>query len=154
VAGDLPNALKKAGVEGVVDDLIFKDLGKFTIALANCRKVSTAVLRQAILTGARAIICQGAEENKVEIYKQVPIVFAEGNLVDSTSFSSNTTSLAVGVVSKASKLEVYLLPMGVKAGAIKLLIGTESDKVLKEMANNSSVPKDIKIMIQKGIINF
>jgi hypothetical protein len=44
--------------------------------------------------------------------------------------------------------------MGVKAGAIKLLIGTESDKVLKEMANNSSVPKDIKIMIQKGIINF
>jgi hypothetical protein len=154
VAGDLPNALKKAGVEGVVDDLIFKDLGKFTIALANCRKVSTAVLRQAILTGARAIICQGAEENKVEIYKQVPIVFAEGNLVDSTSFSSNTTSLAVGVVSKASKLEVYLLPMGVKAGAIKLLIGTESDKVLKEMANNSRVPKDIKIMIQKGIINF
>jgi AmmeMemoRadiSam system protein B len=144
----------KREIEGISESIIYKQLGNNRIALVNGQKVSADVLYQVVKHGVSMVICQGAKENKVEIYKNVPIIFATGNLVDSPSFASNTTSLAVGVVSKAGKLEVYLLPMGVKAGAIKLLIGTESDKVLKEMANNSSVPKDIKIMIQKGIINF
>jgi AmmeMemoRadiSam system protein B len=154
VSDSASNVFLTREIEKTSENIIYKKLGNNSIALVNGQKVSADVLHQVVKHGVSVVICQGAKENKVEIYKNVPIIFATGNLVDSPSFSSNTTSLAVGVVSKAGKLEVYLLPMGVKAGAIKLLISKENDTVLREMANNSRVPKDIKIMIQKGIINF
>ncbi len=154
VSDSASNVFLTREIEKTLENIIYKQLGNNRIALVNGKKVSDEVLFQVVKHGVSMVICQGAKANKVEIYENVPIIYAQGNLLDENPISPVGRSLAVGVVSKASKLEVYLLPMGVKDNQIQLLIGKENDTVLREMANNSRVPEDIKIRIQKGIINF
>ncbi len=62
------------------------------------------------------------------------------------------TSVAYGITQSGQELTITILPIGVKDGVAKLLIGPESGKVLAEIANVSNVPQEIKTQIKNGFI--
>jgi hypothetical protein len=75
-----------------------------------------------------------------------------GELLTQNSIKENTQSLAVGFVVRGNSVEIFLLPIGLKNGEGKLLVGQENDIVLAELAANSKVPKETKEQIRKGLI--
>jgi AmmeMemoRadiSam system protein B len=107
--------------------------------------------RKQIDNGAVIAISNGKHIN-LEQYKGKIVINSLGELLTQNSIKENTQSLAVGFVVRGNSVEIFLLPIGLKNGEGKLLVGQENDIVLAELAANSKVPKETKEQIRKGLI--
>ena len=149
-------ALSRLGLDLTEESYRDYELGKAKVRLINCAKRDKGEERakRAVEEGADAVICQGAAKNFIEFYKNKPIIYASGKLLDSQTLTRGGKSLAVGLASQNGRLKIFLFPIGALGGQLKLLVGKESDKVLAEMARSSKVSLEIQKQIQQGIISI
>jgi AmmeMemoRadiSam system protein B len=145
------SAVKKLGVLLEHENHIVRQLGPLRVDLALC---SSGQAEMYINSGSDIVVCQGASINRIEMYKNKPIIYAQGNFLDSKAINSGKGSMAVGLAHKNNLLRIYLLPIGVQQGEIKLLVGKENDTVLREMAANSMVSTEIKTEIKTGVADL
>jgi AmmeMemoRadiSam system protein B len=111
--------------------------------------------QEASFLGRRIKISSNDPENQKDELEVAggQVVFHFGNpLLSDKVLQSGGVSIAYGIALTDHRLVITLLPIGVKNGIAKLLIGDESDKVLADIAKNSNVSTDIKTQIKKGII--
>ena len=147
--------LARLKIKPVFDNQITENLGSLKVALIDCAakgENGEERAKRAIDEGAETAVCQGTVENRIEIYKNKPIIYAAGDLLDGHTISDSKTSLAVGLAYQNRQLRICLLPIGAEQGQLKLLIGKENDKVLADTAEKSAVSEQIKQEIRQGII--
>ena len=147
----LPHLLEVDGINYPVSGSQTVPLGNLKIAFVNSGTQND--LRAAIDSGAD-ISVGDSQYFKIEMYKNKLIFYGQGDFLTTASLSKISATLALGFSVKNNSLSIYLLPIGFSQGKGKLLIGTESGKVLAEMAKISEVPEEVKIGISNGLITI
>jgi AmmeMemoRadiSam system protein B len=155
VDGDKTRLLPELGRYGITDTLNGDErvtVGNRVVQILSNADETRA--RQAINDGAAAVVQYHGTSDNISFCNNKPIITLKSSFLSKEILKSGGISLAYGLAWANHQLAISLLPIGVKNGTAKLLIGNESDKILAETAANSAVNELIKQEIKQGIITI
>ncbi|MDD5357514.1 MAG: AmmeMemoRadiSam system protein B [Candidatus Pacebacteria bacterium] len=91
----------------------------------------------------------------IEEYKGKAIFYSLGNFVFDQDFSKETMrGLSVGVSVDDKAISYYLFPLDIRRGQVSLSQVSDSDTILKKLAEDSSAETSVKNGIEKGIFTL
>ncbi|MDD5051082.1 MAG: AmmeMemoRadiSam system protein B [Candidatus Pacebacteria bacterium] len=91
----------------------------------------------------------------IEVYKGKAIFYSLGNFVFDQDFSKETMrGLSVGVSVDDQAVSYYLFPLDIRRGQVSLSHISDSDTILKKLAEDSSAETSVKKGIEKGIFTL
>jgi len=151
-SGTSESLLKRYGVTDMVTADKTVDIGNHQVKILV--QANQPEAKQALDAGASVVVQYGAVTDTFSLYNNKPIISLRGNLLSDSVLQNGGVSLAFGLAFEQGQLQLTILPIVVKNGIAKLMVGKERDKVLVDTAAASNADLEIKNQIIQGLVTL